>query len=362
MRNVVCRHCLGTVPAPDDLTDAPCPRCGQSLAPADTHITAHPAAAQAIKADAQPEYRPSSSPPAPEPPRGRYASWDDFRTNSPVVQRTLLDLATRVLPDMRNLPRERLPADLPPSADALGVPVASVEVGQDGSLGSKLVIQRMTSLVGVVCAAVLLIALIERHFAFKIAMAASLGVAVVLLGLRLVLLRIYFSLGSVRLWLFEYGVLWQDGRRVEACRFEAVEDFRVVRAGRQPRFVLVPRDGVTLTLTLRSSVVILPLAEYIEIRMASAQLLPKLERIVAGERVRFGKVVLDADGFTARLDPAPWSEIVRVMGDTGWVYVEYRGRRGWQEACAAGAVSCPMLMLSIAHILIEEAPRLPARG
>ena len=359
MRNVVCRHCLGTVPAPDDPTDAPCPRCGRSLAPAETHVTAHPAAAQAIKADAQPEYRPSASPPAPEPPRGRYTSWDDFRTNSPVVQRTLLELATRVLPDMRRMPRERLPADLPRSADALGVPVASAVLTQASTSAIPLLMPRL-AVVAAVLIGLLALGLLRRHLPLRIGVETIIAATVVMVALQLAARA--SRLRSVRLWLFEYGVLWQDGMQVEACRFEDVEDFRVMRAGRQPRFVLVPRDGVTLTLTLRSSVVILPLTEYIEIRMASAQLLPRLERIVAGARVRFGKVVLDADGFTARLDPAPWSEIVRVMGDTEWVYVEYRGRRGWQEACAAGAVSCPMLMLAIAHILIEEAPRLPARG
>lgn len=357
MQNTVCRHCNATVPAPDDLAGASCPRCGKLLAPAETHVTAHPIAAQAIRADTQPEYQPASSPAPPESPRGQYASWDDFRANSPVVQRTLLDLAMRVLPDLRSMPRAQLPADLPPSADALGVPLASVVTPAQADVSvSRVVVQRLIAL-AVVGAALLALGLMQRHLHHRFAVGLFLAVSVTLLALRLSLLR-GRSLESVQLWLFEHGILWEDATEVEACRFEDIADFRAMRDDSQPRFTLVPRPGVTLMLSLRSAVTIMPLAEYIEIRMASAQLLPKLERIVGGERVRFGAVKLDARGLAAPGIAAPWPQIVRVMGDRRLIFVESRNQPGWRSI-RAGDVSCPMLMLALAHILIEEGQRLP---
>ncbi len=282
MRNVVCGRCHAKVPH----GAGGCPRCGQPLGPAETHVTVRPIAAQAIQADVQPEYQPTAAPPAPDPPRGRYASWDDFRGNSPVLQRTLLDLATRVLPDMRNTPWARLPVDLPPEADELGVPLAAVLLAQSGTSAAKLVVQRIILLV-LFLSAFTLAVLLQRHLLHIIRGGLFVAVTVLFLAVRFGLLRARL-LPSVRLWLFEDGILWQDGATVEACRFEDIDEFRAMRDGSQPRFTLVPRRGITLLLTLRSSVAILPLAEYIEIRMASAQLLPKLQRIVAGERVRFG--------------------------------------------------------------------------
>jgi hypothetical protein len=352
MDPIVCRHCHATV------TDAGtrCSHCGQALGPPETHVTAHPIAAQAIRADSQPEYQPSAVPPAPEPPRGRYTSWEDFRANSPVVQRTLLDLATRVLPDMRSQPREPLPADLPPSTDAMGVPLASATLAQEGTSAVRLVVHRIVIML-ILVGALTGIALIQHHRSPRIGISLFLGIAAVLLAMRYRLLRAGL-LQSVRLWLFENGILWQEGATVDACRFEDIAEFRVPPEGPHRSFTLVPRPGVTLLMTLRSSVAILPLAEYIEIRMASAQLLPTLQRIFAGERVRFGAVVLDRHGFEGPGVRADWSQIVRVMGDRRSVFVECRDQAGWRSI-RVGAVSCPLLMLSVAHILVEEAPRLP---
>jgi hypothetical protein len=320
-------------------------------------VTALPVAPQAIRAETQPEYQPAPTLATPEP-RGPYASWDDFRANSPALQRTLLDLATRVLPDMRNMPRERLPADLPPAADALGVPVASVMLTRAGTSAGRLLMLGMA--VAILGGLLLAIALVERHWSSRLGLGLFVAFTASMLALRFGLLRLA-ALQSVQLWLFEHGVLWHDGTAIGVRRFEDIEDFRAMRDGNEPRILLVPRQGVRLMLTLRSTVAILPLAEYLELRMASAQLVPKLERIVGGERVRFGAVTLDRRGFAGPAVAAPWSEIVRVMGDRRQIFVDRRDQPGWQSI-RAGDVSCPMLMLVIAHILVEEAARLPARG
>jgi hypothetical protein len=373
VRNVVCGHCHAT--ALEDATR--CPHCGQALGPAETHVTARPSAAQAIQADVQVEYQPSLSPPAPEPPRERYANWDDFRANSPVVQKTLLELATRALPDMRTMPREPLPADLPPAADALGVPLASVLIGDDDARARRFVMMRDFAWLAVAVVVAALGLRLMRHA--PQAMFIWVGALVIVALVRFIgwVYRSYAflrggasgpfeffrrwnrPLASGRLWVFENGILWQDGAAIEACRLEDIDTFRAVRDDSQPRFTLVPRPGVTLLFTLRSSVAIMPLAEYLEIRMASAQLLPKLQRIVGGQRVRFGALALDAQGIAGPGIAAPWSQVVRVMGDRSLMFVECRDQPGWRSV-RAGDVSCPLLLLSLAHILIDEAARLPA--
>jgi len=103
---------------------------------------------------------------------------------------------------------------------------------------------------------------------------------------------------------------------------------------------------------------IMPMAEYMEVKMASAQLLPKLRRIVAGERVRFGAVVLDARGFASPGFAAAWSDIVRVMADRKQLFVDRRGQPEWHEI-AYRQVAFPRVVLALSAVLIEEAKRLP---
>jgi hypothetical protein len=158
--------------------------------------------------------------------------------------------------------------------------------------------------------------------------------------------------------LFEDGILWQQGTEYARCRWEDIEEFEANRDGTQPRYRIVPRREIAMEVSLASTPAIVPLAEYMEIKIASAQLLPKLRRIVAGERVRFGVVVLDGKGFASPGFTAPWSELIRVMADRSSVFVDRRGFPAWHPI-PYHDVSCPLLVCGISHILIEEAQRLP---
>jgi hypothetical protein len=101
----------------------------------------------------------------------------------------------------------------------------------------------------------------------------------------------------------------------------------------------------------------MPLAEYMQINITSAQLLPKLGRIYDGERVNFGVIVLDRAGLTSPQFFASWSEIVRVMIDDRSVFVDCRNRPSWHPIRYRDVSFAPLL-LAIAHVMIEEEKRL----
>jgi hypothetical protein len=350
--NLVCSRCSNPVDVPDGSAPAHCPRCGNAFPPS-----------QAIQARTQPEYAPGPPRAEPEPPRGQYASWEDFRASSPALQRARLDLATRVLPDLRARRPQSLPADLPATADELGMPLASANVPGGGPAGGALDVH-WTVYAGIFCALMLLIGVLEWHALHKFAVGVVVGGGVLLLGWwwlagRPVNPARLFP--SATLWLFEEGIVWQHGSEIASCRFEDIDDFQVRRENNQPRYVLVPRRGLALVLTPAETPELFPLAEHLEIKVASAQLLPKLRRILAGEAVRFGRLVLDRDGLTSPGFVARWPELVRVVADRGGILVERREQSEWNTIHDQD-VSNPLLVPAIAHILIEEAPRLPPAG
>ena len=372
VRNVICPHCAATVPVPDERAPTRCPRCGRLLALPETYVTAVrlTTTSQSVEAGTQPEYCPATPAATPEPPRDCYASWEDFRATSPVVQRALLDLATRVLPDLRGMERARLPENLPDAADGLGRPLGSVTLSSDSDSGpgSTLDIRQIILGAGFLCVALPLIALFERNYLPRTALAVIAGVGVLLLGWYACVRRpakamrwrtnLFRPLQSVHLWVCEHGIVWQQGIEIAGCRWEDIEDFRMSVDIRQPRYTIVPRPEVTLALSLSDSAWVMPLAECIQIKIASTQLLPRLRRIVAGERVPFGAVVLDRQRFTGPDFAAQWSDIVRVMADPTSLFIDRRDQAEWRWI-RYGDVSHALLVPLIAQILIEEAKRLP---
>jgi hypothetical protein len=163
---------------------------------------------------------------------------------------------------------------------------------------------------------------------------------------------------SATLWLFEDGILWQQGSQFGRWRWEDIEEFDVSPARGQPCYRIVPRHESALELSLACSPAIMALAEYMEIKIASAQLLPMLRRIVKGELVQFGAVRLDAKGFVSPGFAASWSDVVRVVADQANVFVDRRGQPEWHPIPYRD-VACPLLMLTLAQILIKDAGRLP---
>src|ERR1051325_11537980 len=108
VRQIVCSRCQEATHVPEDLTQAHCVRCGQVLAsdgtPVATHITTNPSVASS------PAIQPPALTAKPQHDRDTsslcYTDWNDFRSNAPSVQRALMELATRPLPDMHRVPRE----------------------------------------------------------------------------------------------------------------------------------------------------------------------------------------------------------------------------------------------------------------
>jgi hypothetical protein len=325
---------------------------------------------EAIQVGAQPEYLPSPAAPPrqPEPRRGRYESWDDFRSNSPAVESQRIALATQVLPDLRGMSLEPIPDGAPPTDSDLGSPLASVTLAADGRPSGTLNIHQLLY-GGVLAVAMLVLAFLEQQSYRKTSLAVLIGLCGLLVGVWCASWRGPLKgiarranparpFQSMHLWLFENGLFWQHGSEYARCAWEEIEEFRVGGTRRQPHYRVKPRRELEMVLTLSDSPAIMPLAEYVEIKIASAQLLPTLRRIVAGEEVSFGAVSIDRRRFVSPGFAAPWSDVARVMADRSTVFVDCRGRPNWQQIRYRD-VSCPLLTLAVAHILIEDGPRLP---
>jgi hypothetical protein len=102
----------------------------------------------------------------------------------------------------------------------------------------------------------------------------------------------------------------------------------------------------------------MPLVEYISIKSASAQLLPKLRRILDDDRVKFGAVTLERAGLSSPGFSSRWCDIQRVVIDQDSVFIDCSNRPEW-HAIPYRDVSFPPLLLAIAHVMIAEHGRLP---
>jgi len=361
VQKIACPRCNETLYIADICAPTRCRSCGCTIGP-----LAVPS--QAIAAGDQPEYIPARPPRDLERPEEPYSNWDDFRLNSPAVQSERIKLATSALPDMRSLKLLPVPESAPDTDQELGSPLAALTLDDESESPDTFRV-RPLHCAGALAAVVMLVVFLEVNAHHSAAIGVSVTFAVALFGLwyghRSGLLRgtpLDVNLGrpflSTRLWLFEEGILWQSGADFGKCRFEDMEDFRVNLESAQPRFRIAPRGQDAIVMSLNCSVEIMPMAEYMEVKMASAQLLPKLRRIVAGERVRFGAVVLDARGFASPGFAAAWSDIVRVMADRKQLFVDRRGQPEWHEI-AYRQVAFPRVVLALSAVLIEEAKRLP---
>lgn len=322
----------------------------------------------AIQVGPQPEYLPAIGRPDPNPPLDNYSSWDDFRSTSPALQRALIDLATKVLPDLRGMKPMDIPEDAPDTDDELGCPLASMTLTDESPSRGTFKIRR--AIFG--CSlgmAILLSAFLERYFMRTAAI--TVGITASALGIGCWIASRYgpfknmwwhgdlgHAFQSPTLWLFEGGMLWQQGVEFGRWRWEDIEEFDVSPDRGQPRYRIVPSRECAMELSLACSPAIMPLAEYMEVKIASAQLLPKLRRIVQGERVRLGALLLDAQGITGPGYTAPWSEVVRVVADQASILVDRRDQPEWHPIPYQD-VSCPLLVLALSAILIEDAGRLP---
>jgi hypothetical protein len=364
MRNVICPHCKDTVPVPDDLDQAHCVRCGQALA-LETNISAGaPTPTRAIQPEAYVERAPSDGPP--ELP-DRYGSWEEFRSLSPAVQRELMRLASRALPDLRGIEARRLPEDAPDRVRAWGFPLGSFNISADAG--------RPWQIFGYVAlfAGVFLLAGSTLLFARKVIAgprglpvndpdAGGFMVMLVFYGLFALALGIYCAFfrspgGATVLWIFEEGAFLVRGGQRTATAWEDFHDFESVADARRPAYWLTLDHGVSVKVPLHGSPERIPLMEYVEIRLSAAQFLGRLKSIFKGNRELFGVVTLDCQGFQGPEFFAPWAEIRRVVTDSQRLFVDWSQRREW-VGVPYEYVSFPYLVIAIAGVLIDEHNRL----
>ncbi|HZZ79947.1 MAG TPA: DUF6585 family protein [Gemmataceae bacterium] len=352
--NVVCPRCEALMQAPDDLAEATCLNCGQFLALAQTHVTAKAPTTATIRSSEALEWTPGQTAPRPDVLPAQYADWDEFRSVSPTVQAELLKLATCALPDMRGAALQRLPENLPPKVDEFGRPLATLTIP-----GEK---RPVNYTVGIIIAVVGCLFLLAGGF--ELGTGRIQRVAPLLLLLVLVAIGVgiwYFFLRKptleVTVWIFENGLFLMRGPDVEACGWEDVADFYSDEYAGRHCYSIVTQLGCRLTLSTEISPEIMPLAEYIRLKIASAQFLPKLRKIFDGGRVSFGLLRLNRAGISGPIG-GPWAQIARVLCDEKNLFLDIRGQETWHQVPLREISFVPLLM-AIAHVMIEDFTRLP---
>lgn len=357
--NVVCPRCQETVQTPDDPAQAICARCGQHLAPAETQVAAGAPTSAGLQAAPEEAWRPGRSDPGQQALPETYASWEEFRQLSPTLQSELIKLAVRALPDMRDVEVRALPIQLPPKVDEFGHPLATMTIaGEKRPLNAAVAL--LAGFIGVLCllfgAYGLRAPLMMRDSILAISILMLIGMVGVGFAVWHTFLR--QPMLEITFWIFENGLLVRRGGDIEACAWEDIKDFRSVENVGHPVYTIVTRSDCRLILSAAQSAAIMPLAEYLKVKIASAQLLPRLQRIFEGNPVKFGALWLDNTGIKGRVI-APWSEIDRIVGDDALLYIDCRGLDAWQQI-PLHDIAFPLLLLAIAHVMIEDAKRMPA--
>jgi len=364
MQSIVCPRCQERFDVADDLAQAPCVRCGQVVAIAETHVTAAPTVSQAFQSFAEKPATDAANA-AIELPE-RYASWEEFRSMSPKIQHHMLKLATQPLPDLRAIKRLPLPPETPTEIDGWAQPLGSLKIGGESWFSNQLA---SVILIGIGLMFMLMGALPlimedqapqrrdRRNPSMTVVALVYGGFGNVFIGLSIWLAFFRRPRLRLTLWIFEEGLFLRRGGESTVVRWADLQDYEVSRETGRPLFWLTLRDEAPIVLSVGHCPEVIPLMEYMEIRMAGAQLLPRLKAIWHGQRERFGVLTLDHDGIAGPGFFAPWSQVSRVMSDAKSLYVDWSARTSW-TAVRYRDVSFPYLVMAIAHILIDEHSRL----
>jgi hypothetical protein len=341
MPSVVCPQCQAACDAPTDLVQAHCVRCGQVVTP--TSQAFQPFVDKPVSAAMNAAIK------LPE----RYASWEEFRSLSPAIQREMMNLATRAMPDMRRMTREALPTDVPKAVDDLGRPLGSVSIPGDGvNKAGTLLICGSGLLLSTVGLATFLVS-VSIHRRESIALFIC-GILVALYGASMRFSKT--NQVTATLWVFEQGLFLRQFGRSMAARWDEVRDFEKSAATGRPLFWLTLANDMTVAVSVGHSPQVVALMEFVEIRLAGSQLLRRLQNIWEGRRERFGSVILDRNGIQGPHFFAPWPAVRRVIFDTKNLFVDWTGVENWSPIRFAD-VSFPYLVMTISQVMIEEHKR-----
>jgi hypothetical protein len=346
MPNVICPQCQASFDASVDLGQAHCVRCGQ--------VVTMPRISQAFQVFVE---RPATAAmnAALELP-ARYASWEEFRALSPTLQDELLKLAGHPLPDMRSAELRPLPAILPAKVDEFGEPLASLAIPGETRFGNRTI--------GIAIASWNLLFLIVIGFQLGMPRPAPAGFKILLLAGGIVGMGVggwyaWFRRPSlaINLWIFHGGLFLERGNEVEACAWADINNLQADPNKGRPIHRITTTADFQVVLSADATPAIMPLAEFIEISITSAQLLTRLRQLFEGKRVKFGAVHLDRAGLLGHHFFARWSDIVRVMINDSNVFIDCRNRPTWHQIRGRN-VSFVLLLSAISHIMIEEHSRL----
>ncbi len=292
----------------------------------------------------------------------RYANWEEMRSLSPAIQRELVELATRALPDMRRVPRDPLPERLPAEMDGWKRAIGTINRSGESWLYTSVVgwaclMFGVTGLFG--CGAALMM---KQRGQFVVASNSELAVGT-LFSLGVLAAAMWYTFFRIRrfastIWVFEEGMLCMVGRRVEATRWEDIRDLKVSREFGIPWFVIESAEGLFLEIAPDQSPEIMPLMELIELRISASQFLPRLAELVAGAHLTLGVMAFEHAGIRTGKVLFAWPNVIRVIADRQLLFIDLRNRSKWFEV-PYSSVSFVLVAMAIANVLIAEHTRLP---
>ncbi len=287
----------------------------------------------------------------------RYADWDDFRTNSPAVQKALADVATRALPDLRNAECLPLPPDLPSETAKLGLPVASFSIpGRMDGAAFLLAFVCVSALVAWIGIAVPTILTDFPRNVLMMGIPLVVGVIVAVAATQRFLQR---RVPSQDCWILDGGVLWRTGSGIRSAEWSDITSFRIDIKLQAWRCRLDVGNEPSIALDAALDPRLMPVIEFVESKATAAQFLPRLRAIVEGDGTRFNVITLNRAGILiGSAIRTPWEEVKKVVSDESNLLIDRGDAHYWLEA-PLSRVSFPLLVKILSHIMVEEHRWLP---
>jgi hypothetical protein len=274
----------------------------------------------------------------------------------------MLKLATTPMPDLRRIRTLPLPLETPNQVDGWSKPLGTLVIPGQTRIGRWIAVIILT-IVGLVTLAPPVAFLFEELRrgetllgVFLIAaLYLSISVTCFYAAGRLFLSRPRLGL---TMWIFEEGMMILRGGDLTVARWEEVPEYEMSNETGRPLFWLTLENEAPIILSVGHCPEVIPLMEYMEIRMASAQFLPRLKALWDDDQLIFDAIRLDRKGIEGPRFFAPWNSVRRVMADGRFFYLECEGESRWHEVRFRD-VSFPNLVIALAHVMIEEHTRFP---